>query len=240
MIARRRSLTPTMCDELLSHGDASVYLTIVRNPGASISHDAFMKLSDFAKDQAALQAPLVTRGDTPAPVAFELFWFLPSELRRYVLSRFLTESETLDKILKITLAVDGADNSENETPDAKFADPDKMEELVGIIEKGQIDEATAMLAQLAGINKTNAKRIICDSEGEPIAVAMKAIGYPRNEFSAAVEKWRGEDSIITDSQRPTTELQNLFDSLSFNKARMLLTYWDWAADNSGPYALKAA
>ena len=240
MIARRRALTPTMCDELIEHGDASVFLTIVRNPGASLSHDCFVKLSDFAKDEAALQAPLVTRGDTPAPIAFELFWFLPSELRRYVLSRFLTDSETLDKILKITMAVDGVESGEPEPQQLKQVDAGQLQNLVDQIENGAIDDAIDLLSKLAGINKANATRIIADKEGEPITVAFKAIGFPRNEFSAVIERWRNADSIIAESQRPTTELQNLFDSLSFNKARMLLTYWDWASDNSGPYALKAA
>ncbi|MGI9463802.1 MAG: DUF2336 domain-containing protein, partial [Aestuariivirgaceae bacterium] len=240
MIARRRMLTPTMCDALLEHGDPSVYLTIVRNPGASISHDAFMKLSLSAKDQIALQAPLVTRGDTPAPIAFELFWFLPSELRRYVLSRFLTDSETLDKILKITMSVDGAVSSIDEPVEEKFADLAQMNKLVGLIADGSVDDAASLLAQLAGINKANATRIISDDEGEPITVAMKAIGYPRNDYPAVVDKWRETSAITSDSQRSNTELQSLFDSLSYNKARMLLTYWDWAADKTGPYARKAA
>ncbi len=240
MIARRRSLTPTMCDALLEHGDQSVYLTIVRNPGASISHDAFVKLSLSAKDQTALQAPLVTRGDTPAPIAFELFWFLPSELRRYVLSRFLTDSETLDKILKITMAVDCAEMQVDEPVEASFADLSQMNELVDLIAQRAMDDAAALLADLAGINKANALRIISDDEGEPITVAMKAIGYPRNDYPAVIEKWRESSAIISDSQRSTTELQNLFDSLSYNKARMLLTYWDWASDKTGPYARKVA
>jgi hypothetical protein len=41
------------------------------------------------------------------------------------------------------------------------------------------------------------------------------------------------------SNRRIAELQNLFDSLSFTKARVLLTYWDWAVEQSGPYSGKA-
>ena len=37
--------------------------------------------------------------------------------------------------------------------------------------------------------------------------------------------------------RKVEELQSLFDTLSFNKARVLLTYWDWAVSQSGPYEL---
>jgi hypothetical protein len=32
------------------------------------------------------------------------------------------------------------------------------------------------------------------------------------------------------------ELQGFFESLSFNKARVLLTYWDWGVLGTGPYA----
>jgi hypothetical protein len=238
MIARRRSLTPSMCDELLEQGEAAVYLTLVRNPGAPLSHDAFVQLSEFAKDLPALQAPLVTRGDTPPPIAFELFWNLPSELRRYVLSRFLTDSETLDKILKITLAVDGSKGTAPDDP--ATPELEEMNRFVEHIEKGKTRAGTELLSSLASINHENAARIIGDVEGEPLAVAMKAIGYPRTEFSGVVDRWRKPEGVLANSQRTTEELQNLFDSLSYNKARMLLTYWDWASDKSGPYARKAA
>jgi hypothetical protein len=36
------------------------------------------------------------------------------------------------------------------------------------------------------------------------------------------------------------ELQGFFESLSFNKARVLLTYWDWAVNRKGPYATVTA
>ena len=131
LIARRRKISQAVCDDLIEKGDSSVHLTVVRNPGAQISHDSFVVLAREAETAAALQAPMATRGDTPAPIAFELFWYLPTELRRYVVSRFLTDSATLDRILKITLAVDVDDNDE-----LKFPGAGKIEELVSQIADG--------------------------------------------------------------------------------------------------------
>ena len=239
MIARRRSLTPALCDALLKHGDPSVYLTIVRNPGASISHDAFITLSEMAKSQPSLQAPLVTRGDTPPPTAFELFWFLPSELRRYVLSRYLTDSETLDRILRIALAVDETSDPAS-ADESRFPDRGQVAELIELIKDGPAKDAAAKLAVLAGISQANAHRILSDPDGEPLAVAMKAIGCSRTTFSEAVAGWQKSESCLLQARRSVSELQNLFDSLSFNKARVLLTYWDWASSGTGPYARKAA
>ncbi len=238
LIARRRDLSPALCDALVRNGDASVYLTIVRNPGASLSHDAFVQLSEQARSQPTLQAPLATRGDTPPPIAFELFWFLPSELRRYVLSRFLTDSATLDRILKIAKNVDKS-VAEGSQQNTRAADKRKLEEFVDILADGR-PEAIAYLAELAGISEECAQRITADPEGEPLTVIMKALGASRSAVSTALETWQKSPKAPLSQQRSVNELKALFDSLSFNKARVLLTYWDWSSQEAGPYARKAA
>ncbi len=238
MVARRRQVSSALVDALISHGDASVYLTIVRNPGADISYDAFVELCELAKSQPSLQAPLATRANTPAPIAFELFWFLPTELRRYVLSRFLTDSETLTKILKITLAVDTS--AANDVAERTFPSRARIEELIGLIEEGLTPEASRLMANLSGICEACARRLIADPDGEPLTIVMKAMGATRALFAAAMERWQTSTSAMLRSDRNLDELRNLFDSLSFNKARVLLTYWDWAARKAGPYARRAA
>ena len=231
MIAKRRKVGSSVCDALISRGEPSVYLTLVRNPGAALSHDAFVAICEIAKTQFSLQAPLATRGDTPPPIAFELFWSLPVELRRYILSRFLTDSGTLDKILKLTQSVDNGKSS-----DHKFPPHRKIEELVELIAGGVTDEAAEMLAKLAGCNQENARRIIADPDGEPLAVVFKAMGLSRSGLSQAIKKCANSSKAMLRGDRNLNELQIMFDSLSFNKARTLLTYWDWAVEKTGPYA----
>jgi uncharacterized protein (DUF2336 family) len=237
LIARRRHLSPALTDALIRHGDASVTIAVVRNPGAALSHEAFNMLAETAKTRTSLQAPLATRADTPAPIAFELFWILPPQLRRYVLSRFLTESANLDRILKIAQTLDES-NGES-IGNSRIADKTECEELVSLIAQGNTAEAARKLASLAGISVANAERIITDSEGEPLTVAMKAIGMSRTQSAAAAETLRDAPEAPLRSNRRIAELQNLFDSLSFTKARVLLTYWDWAVEQSGPYSGKA-
>ena len=237
LIARRRHLSPALTDALIRHGDASVTIAVVRNPGAALSHEAFNMLAETAKTRTSLQAPLATRADTPAPIAFELFWILPPQLRRYVLSRFLTESANLDRILKIAHTLD--ESNGGGIANSRIADKAECEELVGLIAQGNTAEAARKLASLAGISIANAERIITDSEGEPLTVAMKAIGMSRTQSAAAAETLRDAPEAPLRSNRRIAELQNLFDSLSFTKARVLLTYWDWAVEQSGPYSGKA-
>src|SRR5439155_22042910 len=130
LIARRRAISPVLSEALIEIGDAGALLTLVRNPGATFSIESFHRLGELAAGMPALQAPLSTRLDTPAPVAFELFWSLPAELRRYVLSRFLTDSETLDRVLKIALSVRNGESTEGGASEPKFPDKTRIDEFV--------------------------------------------------------------------------------------------------------------
>jgi uncharacterized protein (DUF2336 family) len=238
LIAKRRHLSPAVTDALIRRGDPAVTIAVVRNPGAALSHEAFALLAEAAKTRTSLQAPLATRADTPAPVAFELFWTLPPQLRRYVLSRFLTESANLDRILKIANTLDESNGGES-TGGPRVADKADCDELIDLIAQGRTTDAARKLAALAGICQANAERIIADPEGEALTVAMKAIGMSRTQSAAAAEIFHDSPSGPLRSNPRVVELQNLFDSLSFTKARVLLTYWDWAVEQSGPYSDKA-
>lgn len=235
MMARRRVLTPVLADELIRLGDPSVVLTLIRNPGASFSHDAFYVLAEIASRHNGLLAPLATRADLPPPVAFELFWFVPPELRRFILSRFLTDSETLNKILRITLAAHGSDVEQNPS-DNKFPPREILDQALDHIAHLRLDDAADVLSEHASISRETILRILADPEGEPLAVILKALGYPRSRFTEAINGLRVTEDGILRRDRDAEELQIIFDSLSFNKARILLTYWDWYVRKSGPYA----
>jgi uncharacterized protein (DUF2336 family) len=232
LIARRRHISAAMSDQLIEFDDPSVILTLVRNSGATFSHHAFPCLADHASRNHAVLAPLATRPDLPAPIAFELFWFVPAELRRYLLSRFLTDSETLTKILKITHAMGGGEQG----AETKFPESEQIETFVEFLSAGNLSEATNILAEIAAIHPDNAARIISDANGEPLTIAFKAIGTNRARFGEIIEILKTSDFGVIAAQRNSAELQSIFDSMSFNKARVLLTYWDWAAMKSGPYA----
>jgi uncharacterized protein (DUF2336 family) len=231
MIARRRRLTRAITSELVNRGDDSVLLTLVRNLGAEIPQESFLDLLEFAKEYPDLLAPLCTRPDLPVPLAFELFWLAPVPLRRYLLNRFLTDSETLTKILKITRVTDGDEQNE-----AQFADPEKITAALDMAGEGNVEAASIALAEYANINHATVNRILSDKQGEPLAALLKAAGVSRGQVSEIFEKLKQSTSGLIDPSREVEELQSTFDSFSFNKARILLTYWDWATMRTGPYA----
>jgi hypothetical protein len=60
---------------------------------------------------------------------------------------------------------------------------------------------------------------------------------PRNELETVVHRIRHSPDAMMDVSRDIEELKPLFDTLSYNKAKILVTYWDWATQKTGPYAL---
>jgi uncharacterized protein (DUF2336 family) len=218
LIARRRIISPALSEALIRSNDLATLVNLVRNQGASFSIESMWNLSRFATVHPALQAPLVTRADTPSPIVFHLFWRLPSELRRYVLSRFLTDSETISRILTMNRENDGGG-------ERKQADLSLLAKLADAAP----DEAGEIYAKLTQVSAQTGTRIAEDAGGEALTVALKAAGLTRSQFADIVAK-------RTDAEA----LQSIFDTLSFNKARVLLTYWDWAVKRTGPYARVAS
>ena len=233
LIARRRHLSPAITDMLVEFDDASVILTLVRNGGATFSHGAFNRLVEHASHNEATLAPLSTRADLPAHVAFELFWLVPAQLRRYLLSRFLTDSETLTKILKITKVMQGVSA---EGDGSGFANKADVEAFMEALISGQREEAETKLATIAAITPECAARIVGDQQGEPLAIIFKAIGLNRAQFEGCMTRLQQPEIGIVEPGRQILELLSIFNSMSFNKARILLTYWDWAVQKHGPYA----
>ncbi len=226
LLARRRSVPPLLSDHLVSSGDLLSLLALLRNAGAEISFASFLRLAALAGHHPSLRAPLAMRPDLPLAVALELFWGLPPELRRVVMTRYLSDSVTLGRILGVAGGSAAAEN-----PPA-VAD---IEAALQPLFAGNREAAAQRFAELAGVSRGTVLRIFGDEEGEALVALFKALGMGRTRFEDALDRVRAATGLLR-AARPSDELKAVFDGLSFNKARVLLTYWDWFMRKSGPYA----
>ncbi len=228
LVARRRRLSRAVTEALVKAADSSVLLTLVRNAAAEIPQEGFVELAQAASENAELLPPLCIRQDLPIHIAFELFWAAPVQLRRYLLTRFLTDSETLTRILRITMQ-----GEEGST--AAVA----VEEVGAALElalEGKSSEAAQKIASAVGVAPATILRVFADSQGEALMALLKVAGVSRSDLSASMSRLCDGAHSLIDPMRVPEELQAVFDQLSFTKARILLTYWDWAVTKSGPYA----
>ncbi len=232
LIARRRRVSRVVSEAIAGSGDHSAMLTLIRNQGAEFSNAGFALLMEAAKSHQDLLAPLCTRPDLPPHLAFELFWFAPSQLRRFLMSRFLVDSEAMSALLKIKLEVAG---------DSAFQSPDKESVIaaLGSLLGESPEKGFDALALCARVKPQTVARIVADRQGEALMALFKVMGIPRSEVAALLQEFAQGEKPLLDPSRDQEEVQAIFDQLSFNKARLLLTYWDWAASGVGPYAKKA-
>ncbi len=219
-MARRRQVSELVAEQLAKTRSGPVLLALARNSGASLSPHTFEILCDMAAEFPALQAPLATRPNLPPAQAFELFWHSPPDLRRHLLTRFLVDTEAVGKIVRSIEAVGLLNRG--------AAEAGEVDTFVELLAAGQITFAVQSLSSLLAIDPGTAERIVTDRSGEALAAALKALGMTRADASKTIELLvKAEHAPIT-SDRNTQELHYVFDSLSMNKARVLLTYWDWS------------
>ncbi len=228
VIARRRHLPTVVSDALIKTGDAACLLELVRNAHARIDEHGFHALVDLAAQQPDLQAPLATRSDLPPAVGFRLFRHVPPRLRRHLVSRFLSDSQLLDRVFSLIL---------QDPPPATAEQVSRIESMIDSVAAGETETAARLLARLLDLHEEAAGWIVADRWGEPLVAVLKVLGYARTTFPQAMGRIIHSPASPIENGRELTELQALFDSLSFNKARLLLLYWDWEARRKGPYAL---
>ena len=228
LIARRRRLSRAVTEALIAVGDASVLLTLVRNAAAEIPQEGFMTLARVASESPELLAPLCIRQDLPIHTAFELFWPAPVQLRRYLLTRFLTDTENLTRILRITMKGEDGGSSSVSVEDVGNG-------LLLALD-GQTAEAAVNVAAAVKVAPSTIERIFADTSGEAMMALLKVAGISRAQLETNLPNLASGDHALVDPNRNFEELQAVFDQLSYTKARILLTYWDWASNQSGPYA----
>ena len=106
LIARRRLLNVVVCDALIETGNAPAILELLRNAESQLSTSAFVKLMPIVVGDNNLESALCNRKDLPQAVGLEMFWQGGQNLRRYLLTRFLTKSAALGRVLSIGMKVD--------------------------------------------------------------------------------------------------------------------------------------
>lgn len=225
-VARRRVVPLAVADHIVQSGDLLSHLALLRNAGAEISFASFLALSRIAGERPALQAPLALHADLPLAAALELLWHLPPELRRVLTARLISDSATLGRILALAQACGGA---------AAVPAPADVEAGLAPLLGRRQGEAVQNLARLAGIAEATVARVFSDDKGEALVVLLKALGLGRARFDAVLDQLRAGTGLLRDD-RPQEELKAVFDALSFTKARVMLTYWDWFTRKAGPYA----
>lgn len=246
-IAVRRALSSPVTDALivqaLENDETQVLKSLLANEGASLSARSVEMLVYKSSSRPELQAPLLLRPEMTARLAHTMFWWAPSALRLQIVARHSMDRRTLqDKILDQGL--EKLIESTSHDPVMKDAlslvrpvprlDEEDLTSLLGLLARGWTGEFMDALSVAARIRPETVFKIVDDRSGEPVAVLGKALGFNRASFDRFArgtgELRRGPAA----SEQEIDEVVELFDTLSRDRADMVLRYWDQSIARGEP------
>jgi uncharacterized protein (DUF2336 family) len=244
LIAKRKRITETVADVLVTHGEVEVIRALLKNEGATFAHPAMEDATALSKSEPSLVPLLLKRPELKPAQALTLFWWAGSEDRKRIFQRFAVERITLldaaqdifaraakdgwqDPLVRKTLQF-----IERRQRNREAAARSPYLSLEGAIEAMENEQPSRELFKeisfLAGVKPACGAQILSDLGGEAVAVLCKATGLKRKHFRLL---WKGLRRPMGTDDQPVESwvaANYTYDTLSTNKAQTVLRYWNWS------------
>ncbi len=250
MIAGRYGLPTTVIDEVVRFNEPDVAKMLLRREECIFSQQSIELLVSRSTNDIKLQELLLRRPELEPAHGFMMFWWVATDNRKKILSRFALDrtliQETLEGIYPLMRGVKVPDmlvkevlalNDRRHRPrgvNGEAVDFEVVKRTLALSRQYPSEEIIEAIAMIAGITREQAARILRDPGGEPYAVMCKSLGVPRNDFfefihgsAEGVFDDGGESAI---SMERADDLLDTFDRMARDYARAVLRYWDWTGN----------
>jgi len=211
-IAERPRLGPAVARVLIDIGGTEVVQGLIGNASAEIDHDGFLTLAERARDEAALQEPLVERTDFPPDLAATMLLWVGAGMKRVIAKRYSKEiaesvrpdiDRTLEEVLaRLPAAVTA-------TGYARFS------RVFGATERD--------IAVLTRLDVETVRRFLRDGGPRAFTLMCRAAGVTRSYFETLYRDFHGLGEAETVRTAPENQdLAALFDRTGAEQAKDLL------------------
>lgn len=240
MIARRLDLTTSLADVILEFGEAEVAKLLLRREEFQFSPNAIDMLVSRSATDLEVQALLLRRRELEPAHGFMMFWWVSSENRRRIITRFALDrtivQDAVQELYPVVFSGEGADPFVKEIlvmldrrhrPRGVNGEPVSMEVVIktlGAARKYPAQEIVHAVGMIAGVSRELVARILRDPGVEPFAVMCKSLGMPRSEFFGIISRKDAENPL---GAQQAELVLGVFDSMARDYARAVLRYWDW-------------
>lgn len=234
-IAEREGLHSAVCDALIQCADVPTIRVMLRNATTVISRTGFIRLAEKSLKNPEVLEPLIERTDFPADLAHLVFWWSPTGLRRKIIERFASPRQTVFEIVSEELVEDFDEmipevaNAFRMVRKAQKMERADVDRALDDLHTGDANEALDRLADSAHLKAETIAQIFDDRGGEAIGVFCKAVGFGRERFMRLrliLAERKGE--ILDDREAINDAVSMVHDTLSTDKADLILRYWDRA------------
>lgn len=232
-VSQRENIGEEVTDVLVESGDEDVLVSLAGNEGARFSRDGMETLVAKSEDVEALQAPLVQRSDLPPDLMHDMFWWVSSTLKEYIMTEADIDESLVDEMLAQTRdsLVQEFDDGDVRMKRA-FRNVLKLERQQGLHEdfliqalrQSEQEEFIVAFSRLADVDIPTVQRILDDPNREGVAVACKASDFSLNTFSSIV--------LLTEQKGHKTrkgaevaQLLDLYNKVPMAAAQRAMRFW---------------
>lgn len=239
-IAIRQSVSEAVSGALVQTGHKDVITTLLENSNAKISDATMEYLVDEAKRVDTFQEPMLRRHDLDSRLAKRMFMWVSAALRQYILENSgLSQTDIDDLVEKVALeeveAVTSPDRPKrkSETLAAELDTSGKVtpELLVQSLSEGEVGLFMAMFRRFTGLRELLVMRLVFEAGGEGLAIACKAVGIDKENFSSIFALSRkarpGSDTTL---KRDSRKVLAFYDRISEDAAKQVVRRWQRDVD----------
>ncbi len=231
-ICDRPTISENVSDELVQRGNDQVVLKLVANGGAQISRGSMETIVQRSEKNKALQAPVINRQDLPPDLMNEMFFFVSSKLRSYILDRNKDlDPDAVDEAIQRTtdsLSQDLESSERKLTRAQEYVEQAEHRKelnesfLVRMVREKKIREFLYAFSKLTGLDERTANRVLSDPTGEAVAIACKSSQFDRSTFSTIILLM---DKGQLRNLNNTNVLLRIYDRIDTETAQRVMRFW---------------
>ncbi len=210
-MAQRRSLTSRICDMLLGRGDDTVAAALVRNTGAEMSEQGFLKVIARQGENKSLMTAMGSRPRLPIAVAEKLVHVVTASLAEQLRKKYqLPDQQIEQEVEKVreseTLALVRISQSPEEVEKlvAQLIAFDRLTSslILSALCQGNFAFFEISLARLSDIPIANARTLIIDRGELGFRAVYNKSGLPEAMFPAVRLLLRAVRELDAKGERP--------------------------------------
>jgi uncharacterized protein (DUF2336 family) len=230
-VTKRTSISETVCDALVEHGEDPVVASLLDNAGAKIAYKTYEKVAARAETSVLLQGPFIQRSTVPLDLLNDLYFKVEGKLRRQLLDRFASASpQDLSVALVLSrrrwLTKYGGlpkdyESLSNQINDLHGRGALKPYMVVSYLRDHRQTEFKLAFAKLTGTDYELVNRLVDRNDLDGVAILARAGGFDRALFVTIAMMFSGAKNRMAGAE----SFGEQYEAVSVEHALRVVRIW---------------
>ena len=192
-VAKRQKMSNQVMNILADTRDLDTAINLAKNKNIILTDHVMTVLSDIAQGTEDVAQPLLARDEVGVEIAKTLYRFVGTQLKEFIKTKYgISEDDLLNAVDEVMIDLIDASEAMHEFAPTenmiKSADRYKSKGLLttklmlGALRRGQVQAFIAQFAKFTGLDPETTLEIICQPNGQGLAVACKANDISKEDF----------------------------------------------------------